>query len=118
MYSTSQKLSFSLPLSCMSCSCLYALPSWYDYRYSVVFNLFANGACYLLHVLWQRYHHAHMFRFNAKTDADSLKLIGACRVLSASHSCCEVVGDNHRDIRLVVDGIQQSRHSRVGECRV
>ena len=59
-----------------------------------------------------------MFRFNAKTDADSLKLVGACRVLSASHTSGEVVGDNHRDIRLVVDGIQQSRHSRVCECRI
>ena len=59
-----------------------------------------------------------MFRFNTQTDANSLKLIGACRVLSASHSRCEIVRDNHRDIRLVVDGIQQSRHSRVCECRI
>ena len=59
-----------------------------------------------------------MLRLYAKSDTYCLKLIGSCRILTSSHTGGEVVGDNHRDVRLVVHCIQQSRHSRVSECRV
>ena len=56
-----------------------------------------------------------MFWLNTQSDTDGLKLVSASRVLSASHASGEVVGDDDRDVRLVVDGIEQSGHSRVGE---
>ena len=59
-----------------------------------------------------------MLRLHAETYADGLKLVCSGRVLAACHASGEVVGDDDGDVRLVVDGVEQSRHARVRERRV
>ena len=59
-----------------------------------------------------------MFGFYPQSQTNSFKLICTCRILSAGHGCSQVVGNNDRDVRLIVHRIQQSRHSGMGESGI
>ena len=63
-----------------------------------VFYLFADDARNLLHVLGEGHHHADMFGGKAESQADGFELVGACRVLTASHGGGQVVGDDDGDV--------------------
>ena len=59
-----------------------------------------------------------MGRVDADAGADLFEASRAGRILSAGHAGGQVVGDHNGDVRPFVDGVQQSRHARVGEGRV
>ena len=55
-----------------------------------------------------------MFVGESESATDSLKLIGACRILTTRHSGCQIVGNDDGDVGILVDSIKQSCHS--GMC--
>ena len=84
----------------------------------MIVNLLTDSLGNLLHVLRQRHNHLQMLVAQAQTTTDSLKLIRTCRVLSTSHRSGKIVTDDNGDVCILVDGIQQTRHSRVRKRRV
>ena len=56
-----------------------------------------------------------MFFLYAQSLADSFQSASTRRVLSASHTCGEVIGNQHYHIRLAIHAVQQSRHARMRE---
>ncbi len=89
-----------------------------DDRNPFVFDLFADRAADLLHVLGQGYHDADVFGLHAQSGADLLEASRAGRILAAGHAGSEVVRDYDGDVALFIHGIQQGGHARVGEGRV
>ena len=59
-----------------------------------------------------------MLWIHTKTETDSLELIGTSTILTTSHTSGEVIRNDYRDRRIIVYGIKQTCHTRVGECRV
>ena len=102
----------------MSLEGLYALAARYDDADAVVVDFLAYDACDFGHVLGQGHYDVEVFLADAQSAADGLELVGAGRVLSARHGRGEVVGDDDRNVGILVDGIQEARHAGVGECAV
>ena len=69
----------------------------------------------LRHVLRQGNYHMQMLVAQAKSAADGLELIRASRVLTAGHTRCQVVANDHGDVGILVDGIEQTRHTAMSE---
>ena len=84
----------------------------------MIVDLGINGLLDFLHILRQGNNDLEMFVADTQSAADSLELVGTCRVLSTGHSRCQVVADNHGDISILVDGIEQTSHTRMGKGRV
>ena len=84
----------------------------------MIVDLIADGLSDLGHVLGDGVHHLQMIFRETQALADSLELIGTSRILPACHSRSQVIRDNHGDVCILVDGIEQTRHTAVGEGRV
>ena len=84
----------------------------------MIVDLVANGLCDLWHILGDGVHHLKVLLAQPQTFTDGLKLIGASRILSTCHRGSEVVADDHCDISILIDSIQQSGHTAMGKGRV
>ena len=86
---------------------LHTLTTGNDDTHTVVVDLIADGLCDLGHILRNGVYHLQMILREAEALTDRLKLIRAGRILTARHRRRQVVGDDHGDIRILVDA-----HSR------
>ena len=84
----------------------------------MIVDLIADGLRDLGHVLGDRVHHLQMVFRKTKSLTDGLELIGTSRVLSACHRSGQVIRDDDSDVGILVDGVEQTRHTAVGKGRV
>ena len=98
----------------MALESLHTLTTGDDDTHAVIVDLIVDGLRDLGHILRNGVHHLQMILREAEALTDGLKLIRAGRILTTRHRRRQVVGDDHGDIRILVDGIEQTRHSRMG----
>ena len=94
---------------------LHALATGNDHTHALVLNFLAQYTRDFRHVFGNGHHHFQVLIVEAEAPANGFKLVGSCRILPASHSRCQVVAYDHSYIGVLVDGIEQSCHTRVGE---
>ena len=95
----------------MTLQCLHTLTTWDDDTDTVIVDLLTDRLGDLLHVLRQWHHHFQVVVAQAQAPADRLELIRTGRVLSTCHCRRQVITDDDGDIGILIDGIQQSRHT-------
>ena len=84
----------------------------------MIVDLIADGLGDFRHILGDRVHYLQVILRKTETLTDSLKLVCASRILTTRHGCCQVVADDDGDICILIDGIEQTCHTRVSEGRV
>ena len=92
---------------------LHTLTTRNDDADSMIVDFLLDGLLDFSHILRQGNHHLQMLFADTQATTDSLELVGTSRVLTARHSGGKVVGDDNCDVGILVDGIQQTRHTRM-----
>ena len=90
---------------------MHTLTAWNDDTHSMILDFLAQYLGDFWHVLGQWNNCLQVLLSHAKTTADGFNLVGAGRILTTSHTCCQVVADDDGDVSTLIDGIQQTGHA-------
>ena len=102
----------------MTLQCLHALTARNNHAGTFVVDFVTDNLRNLGHVLWQGNDDFQVFVAEAQSAADGFELVRTGRILSARHTRRQVVTDDDGDVGILIDGIEQTRHTAVGKRRV